>query len=122
MKNTFPTTIQRKKLIRLVQNYLDGVSWPILKAKIYPEAPPGLLRLGGFTERALNILDLDVCLVIKAGTPDRIEMFSNRKSILYLGKAELIRSLHEIGHALFGVSEKRAIKWSEGLLLEALSG
>ena len=67
----------------------------------------------GFTRRFLKkpvAIRYDPC------TPDR---FNHASRELSLSKPELVRLLHEIGHAKYGASEDAAVFYSLGLILKA---
>lgn len=58
-----------------------------------------------------------VRVVFHTGARDQ---FNHRTREIQIGKKEIVRLLHEIGHAKFGESEESAVFYSVGLILKAL--
>ena len=73
--------------------------------------------LQSFAYLAQNLLlDRDihnVKIVFFSGARDR---WNRVERVIYLGTPELIVTLHEVGHAIYGMSEEVAISYSEAIL------
>lgn len=58
-----------------------------------------------------------ITITYKPRAPDQ---FNHTRRILQIGKPEMVRVLHELGHAKLGLSEDQAVAYSLGLILKAL--
>lgn len=52
-------------------------------------------------------------------TPKGADTFNHTRRIVHISKPEMVRLLHEMGHAKYGESEESAVAYSLGLILKA---
>lgn len=118
-QNIYPTSIEALQAAMAFHHEtreVAAVKW-ILRLPKEKRGPKNLVTIGKrFAER---FLDEPLDIRFKAGSEDH---FNHTQRVVQLGSPELIRLLHEIGHARFGLSERQAVAYSLGLIMKASPG